>query len=261
MSVPGAGSGAGRHRITGLGTAMAIAMLAVGAGLVVARPWHVGDVPPSWRLAFAAVVASSCLVGLAAAARPGLASRIADPVVGSLRERPGPSGACHFEELPSTHHPDCGRFEGHTVVVNGSQRCAGCLGLGAGSAAGLAIAMALGVGWLPTTHLGGALVAAVGVAVALAALAKWRALGGRGWSSAMSSALLVVGTLLVIAAMMSTGVALGLGGIALGFTMFGARMYIHGERHDLVCADCGLGSISRFPPALPADGDDAAVDA
>ena len=260
MTVPGAGNGGGRLRI-GRSTAVALAMLLVGTCLVAAHPWNDRSVPQSWRLAFAFVVAASCLVGLTAAARPGFASRIADPIVGSVRERPDIAGACCLEELPSTHHPDCAGFEGHTVVVNGSPRCAGCLGLGVGSAFGLAIAMALGGGWLPSTQPWDALVAAVGAAVAIAALAKERALGRTGWGHARSAALMVVGTLLVIAAMMSTGVALGVGGVALGFAMFGTRMYMHGERHDRVCADCELGPLARSPDALAAKVDDAAVDA
>jgi hypothetical protein len=260
MTVQGAVNLGGRIRI-GRGTTVALAMLMVGTGLVATHPWHDGPVSEPWRLAFASVVAASCLVGLAAAAWPGLASLIADPVVGKVRGGQGLAGACSLEELPSTHHPDCERFEGHTVVVNGSPRCAGCLGLGVGSAIGLGIATALGMGWLPSTNPGSALVAANGAAVALAALAQGRAIAAVGWGRAVSSALLVVGTLLVIAAMMSTGVALGVGGVVLGFSMFGTRMYMHGERHERVCADCGLGPLARSHDALTAKMDDAAVDA
>ena len=260
MTTPGAESDGGRPRI-GRGTALAFALLLVGTCLTAAPWWQDVTVPTAWRLVFSAVVAASCLVGLAAAIRPGFASRIADPIVGSGRERPGIAGGCALQELPSTHHPDCGRFEGHTVVLGGSPRCAGCLGLGVGSVIGLVIALALGGGWLPSTYPGNAVVAAVGTTVALAALGQERAPGRTGWGHAMSSLLLVVGTLLVIAAMMSKGVALGVGGVALGFAIFGTRMDIHGERHDRVCADCGRGSIARSPDSLTAMGDDAVVDA
>jgi protein-S-isoprenylcysteine O-methyltransferase Ste14 len=66
------------------------------------------------------IFASICALGIIAGIAPKWCS------FGIRNER-------HHSELVAGHHPDCGKFKGHIVLVGGKVLCAGCSGLSLGA--------------------------------------------------------------------------------------------------------------------------------
>jgi hypothetical protein len=108
---------------------------------------------PTKTFLMRAVFALICALGLIAGVSPAFISF-------SKAERRDGDGV-------TGHHPDCGRFNSHTVNLLGKQRCAGCTGLVIGSAVSL-VGLALGLGpcglGIETVFWGGVILVGLGLA-------------------------------------------------------------------------------------------------
>ncbi len=144
----------------------------------------------------------------------------------------------------SGHHPDCGRFNGHTVNLLGKRRCAGCTGLVIGAVASLG-GLALG---LPPLELGIETVFWSGVILVGLGLAQHFIDLGNEWVHLLLNNLFVVGAWLMFESIQ--GLGLGLGGQVYFLSMTGfwiwARIRASQWTHVGVCAGCSQRCVHVF---------------
>jgi len=136
----------------------------------------------------------------------------------------------------SGHHPDCGRFNGHTVNLLGQRRCAGCTGLVIGAATSL-IGLVLGLGSLSlsieTAFWSGVIIVGLGLAQHFIDL-------GNEWVHLSLNTLFVVGAWLMFESIQATGLGLDVQVYFLSMTVFWvwARIRASQWTHVGVCAGC-----------------------
>lgn len=81
-----------------------------------------------YKMLFSSVFIMICILGILAAIYPSACA-------GFLKFRNGyyekshDRGSIRFKG----HHPDCGKFDHHTFLINGKEYCPGCLGLSTGA--------------------------------------------------------------------------------------------------------------------------------
>ncbi len=149
------------------------------------------------------------------------------------------------------HHCSCGRFADHTVRLGGRTFCAGCLGMAAGGASGIGLAVASGAGLLffdNTTSLTLTLVAGALGAAGLVVLYR----GSRpGWHVAANFAL-VSGAVLLAVLLSSHGLVAGAFGLLAALAVVGLRIEMSRWRHLAVYAGCPWQEACRGSSALGA---------
>ena len=136
----------------------------------------------------------------------------------------------------SGHHPDCGRFNNHTVNLLGKQRCAGCTGLVIGAAASL---VGLALEWGPlgpgieTVFWGGVILVGLGLAQHFIDL-------GNEWVHLFLNIWFVLGAWLMFESIQSLGLGVGVQVYFLTMTVFWvwARIRASQWTHVLVCSGC-----------------------
>ena len=136
----------------------------------------------------------------------------------------------------SGHHPDCGRFNGHTVNLLGRQRCAGCTGLVIGASASL-VGLALGLGprglGIETVFWGGVILVGLGLAQHFIDL-------GNEWVHLSLNILFVLGAWLMFESIQALGLGVGVQLYFLSMTVFWvwARIRASQWTHVGVCRGC-----------------------
>ena len=136
----------------------------------------------------------------------------------------------------SGHHPDCGRFNGHTINLLGKRRCAGCTGLVIGAVASLG-GLALGLGSLglgiETVFWSGVVLVGLGLAQHFIDL-------GSEWVHLLLNILFVVGAWLMFGSIQGLGLGLGVQVYFLLVTVFWiwARIRASQWTHVGVCGGC-----------------------
>lgn len=140
------------------------------------------------------------------------------------------------------HHPDCGSFDDHVIVLRGRSYCAGCMGLALGSSlAALAMAALIYFGWGPESIglpilLVGFVLVGLGL-VETAVHRKHQAL------HVVANVVLVIGFLLVVfgTAVATQNGGYGLIAIVLCLLWMDARVQISDWKHADVCESCSQG--------------------
>jgi hypothetical protein len=134
----------------------------------------------------------------------------------------------------SGHHPDCGRFNGHTVNLLGKKRCAGCTGLVIGASASL-IGLALGTRGLgvEAAFWGGVILVGLGLAQHFIDL-------GNEWVHLVLNIFFVVGAWLMFESVQALGLGVDIQVYFLSMTVFWiwARIRASQWDHVGVCSRC-----------------------
>jgi len=142
----------------------------------------------------------------------------------------------------SGHHPDCGRFNGHTVNLLGKKRCAGCTGLVVGASASL-IGLALGTRGLgvEVAFWGGVILVGLGLAQHFIDL-------GNEWVHLSLNILFVVGAWLIFESIQALGLGVDIQVYFLSMTVFWiwARIRASQWDHVGVCSGCPQACVHVF---------------
>lgn len=177
---------------------------------------------PSQTRLMRAVFALICALGIIAGVSPASISFYG----AERRDGDGVSG----------HHPDCGRFNGHTVNLLGKRRCAGCTGLVIGAAASL-VGLALELGprgpGIETMFWGGVVLVGLGLAQHFIDL-------GNEWVHLSLNTWFVVGTWFMFESIQALGLGVGVQVYFLSMTVFWvwARIRASQWTHVGVCRGC-----------------------
>ncbi len=265
----------------GITTTRALDILAAGAiilTLIVTGMAFVGTIgPPTGfgvdldvvRVAFASVLVTSCLIGMVIASRPWDRA-----VRGSqMSEEDGYEPPGDGEPIgPSivAHHPDCGRFEEHTIMIGERSWCAGCVGLFLGSLMGLPVAGLLAFDALPEGQGGRMVVATFGAVFVVLGVGEERFKPWDVLTHVAVTGLLVLGTIILASMLMDSGLIPGFSSIVYAFSILAIRMEISKLRHSEICLRCidgcsleisvpsqarlDLGSISQKAPNPSSSG-------
>jgi uncharacterized membrane protein len=203
-----------------------VALSAAMAGMVSLAAWLGGSeqIPtPADRLVVGAAFIIAAILGVSFALRPNWMRR---PRAGH-RQRRG-------------HHTNCEHFAGHTVVLAGTPRCAGCTGLALGSTASASLMVAhLIVPWdIPA---GAApLLVPLGFVLVAANFLESGVPRTRASPHVLSNALLVLGFLLVVVGVFEATGSPGLGLLAvlLSFLLVDTRIRLSAWRHEEIRRSC-----------------------
>ncbi|MBT4319643.1 hypothetical protein HOD50_03350 [Candidatus Bathyarchaeota archaeon] len=142
----------------------------------------------------------------------------------------------------SGHHPDCGRFNGHTVNLLGQRRCAGCTGLVIGAVASM---MGLGLGLLglniDTAFWCGVLLVGAGLAQHFIDL-------GNEWVHLSLNTLFVVGAWIMFESIQALGLGVKVQVYFLSMTVFWIWARIRASQwvHVGVCSRCPQACVHFF---------------
>jgi len=137
------------------------------------------------------------------------------------------------------HHPDCVRFNDHRLSVGRRSLCPGCVGLMVGAIVAIAL-MAFCVIFVDDLSRGFSLALLVG-GLCTVSFALFEASIRRrdGAVHLVANALMIVGFLLLVVAMMSVGGAVpGLIAVAFSYLWIDARIELSLWRHNQVCSEC-----------------------
>jgi hypothetical protein len=173
-----------------------------------------------FRLVFALI----CILGIVA----GLFPRFLSFSKAERRDGEGVAG----------HHPDCGFFNGHSLKIMGSIRCAGCMGLVVGAIISL---FGLSSGSYPASFgieavfWGGVLFVALGLAQHFIDM-------GNGWVHLLLNTFFVIGAWLLFDSVQFLGLGAGVQVYFLASTVFWiwARIRASQWTHVYVCRGCPI---------------------
>ena len=193
--------------------------LLITALIVYKRPN--GWMLPQQELISNAVFTAICVLGVIAGVAPKWCS------FASGSERRGADGV-------SGHHPDCGRFTGHTVRLGGRGFCAGCSGLVIGAAFSL---LGLYSGYYPLNMGTGFW---VGVLMVGLGLAQHHIDLGIGWIHLMLNVMFVMGDWLMYEAIQMMNLGFLVSAYFLAVTIFWIFSRIRASQwtHVGVCSGC-----------------------
>lgn len=242
-----------RRRVAGLAATLLILVSAYAVLLSLSTqgsPPGVGTRTDA--LLMSGLLAAVSCAGIAATARPSQCIGLLSP--GRRSEPPrglpeNPEGTPSFPLV--AHHCSCGRFDNHTLRFADRAWCAGCLGMAAGGACGVGLAVALGAGLLfldGTADLATALLGAAASAVGLAQL--YRQSSPR--MHAAANLAFVAGAALLATLLSTHGIAAGVFGLLAALALVGLRIEMSRWRHLSVYADCPGQGACRGANALAA---------
>ena len=199
----------------------------------------------------AALIAVSC-AGIVATARPSQCIGLLSPGRRTDASRAPPEDPDSPPSFrPVAHHCSCGRFAGHTLRVGERTFCAGCLGMAAGGACGLGLAVALGAGLLFLDGTAGLAAILLGAAVSAGGLAQLYRQSPPGLHVAANLAF-VAGAVLLAALLSTHGIVAGVFGLLAALALVGLRIEMSRWRHLSVYAECPWQGTCRGASALEA---------
>lgn len=252
-----AGEGSGFLRERRRCGVLAAALLALASAYAVLLSLSPPASPPAAGsgadvLLLSVILAAIAGVGIAAAARPSDCVALLSPRERTETPRGLPEKAGGSAPFPLVaHHCSCGRFSEHTLRVGDRTFCAGCLGMAAGGACGIGLAVALGAGLLfldGTAALGTILVGAALSAVGMALL--YRPSSPK--MHVTANLAFVAGIALLAAILSSHGIVAGAFGILAALALVGLRIEMSRWRHLSVYAGCPWPAACRGASALAA---------
>ena len=242
-----------RRRIAILAAALLVLVSAYSVLLGLSSP----GAAPTTAARTEALLLSGILVaissaGIVATARPTECLGLLSPGRRPETSREAPENREASARYPLVaHHCSCGRFADHTVRVGGRTFCAGCLGMAAGGACGIGLAVALAAGLLfldGTAGLAGTLMGAAASAGGLILLYRPSPPG----IHAVANFAFVSGIVLVAALLASHGLAAGALGVLAAIALVGLRVEMSRWRHLAVYAACPWQGTCRGASALAA---------
>lgn len=196
------------------------------------------------------VLAAVSCAGIVAAARPSRCLGLLSPRRRKEPSQRRPQNRDAIEAFPLVaHHCSCGRFADHSLRVGHRTFCAGCLGMAAGGACGVALAIALAVGFLNLEGTTGLALTLLGATVSAAGLALLYRPSPPGWHAAANLAL-VAGAVLLAALLSSHDLAAGMFGLLAALALVGLRIEMSRWRHLSVYAGCPWQGTCRGATAL-----------
>ena len=228
-------------------TFSSIALITVAAFALFLRP----EASPVWRWGLVTTIYGSiCILGMAAVFFPTSCRSIAWPSrvgrgVSVFGGEPDRFQTTHIlgVRLVHGHHPPCGGFRGHEVLIRGRSFCAGCTGLLVGAVIALfvtAMSAFLGAGFVVP---GQALVffGMVGAALGLFQSLSFRS--EKGWFRVFAGALFVVGTFLILWGVDAVLRSLYVDLVVVLFSLLwlGTRIELSRWSHERICDGCVSG--------------------
>lgn len=201
-------------------------------------------------LLMSGVLAGVSCAGIVAAARPSSCRGLLSSRRRTETSEGLPESRDEVQSFPLVaHHCSCGRFADHTLRVGGRPVCAGCLGMAAGGACGIALAVSSGAGWLILDGTAGLAATILGAAASAAGLALLYRPSPPGWHAAANLAL-VSGTVLLAVLLSSHGIVAGAFGLLAALALVGLRIEMSRWRHLSVYAGCPWQRACRGASAL-----------
>lgn len=224
-----------------------VALILVAAFVLFLRP----EASPVWRWGLvSAIYGSVCVLGMAAVFFPASCRSIAWPSrvgrgVSVFGGEPDRFQTTHIlgVRLVHGHHPPCGGFRGHEVLIRGRSFCAGCTGLLVGAVIALfvtAVSLFLGAGsiiqGLSLVFLGMA-----GVALGLFQPLSFK--GEKAWLRVFAGGLFVVGTFLILWGVDAVLRSLYVDLVVVLFSLLwlGTRIELSRWSHERICDGCVSG--------------------
>ncbi len=147
------------------------------------------------------------------------------------------------------HHPDCGRFSGHTLRIAGRLACAGCTGMALGGALGAVLGLVLMAGGFPGGQTAAMTAAILGAGGAVAGLAGAGRPGASPGGRVLAGFALVAGCATLATVLCTIGVPEGAFGLGAAVAVVGLRVDLSRLLHGSICLDC-----SGRSAAMPAGG-------
>ncbi len=149
------------------------------------------------------------------------------------------------------HHCSCGRFMDHVVRTGHRTFCAGCLGIAAGGACGIGIAVTVGAGLWSLDGTAALAMTAGGAAASAAGLLQlYRTTSPMVHAGANLA--FVAGAALLAALLSTYGLAAGAFGLLAALALVGLRIEMSRWRHLSVYAECPWQGACRGASALAA---------
>lgn len=205
--------------------------------VVLVGPIDTNTVEPLDRVIVGSALLLAYALGGWMAVRPGRGQRTStigngDEVVEGPAPIPGPRRR--------GHHPECGNFEGHTVMWGGNARCAGCTGLLGGAGIGSALTVVYVLYPSSLSWAGGSTLVLAGMALVAVDLVVAGVGGAGAWPGLVLNALMAVGFALVAIGLLElTGRPdWGLIGVILSALWMDTRIQVSRKNHAAVCSAC-----------------------
>ncbi len=244
------------HRERGRCAALAAALLAIliaYATVLSLSPRASLPVSGADALLFSIALAAVSGLGIVATARPSdcfalLGGRRRTEA--SRGPQADPAGDSSFPLR--AHHCSCGRFADHVVHIGHRTVCAGCLGMAAGGACGIDIAVTVGAGLWSLDGTAALAMTALGAAASAAGLFQLYRTTSPMVHTAANLAF-VAGAALLAALLSTYGLAAGAFGLLAALALVGLRIEMSRWRHLSVYAECPWQGTCRGASALEAE--------
>ncbi len=242
-----------RRRVAVLATALQVLMVAYAVLLnLSARPSPPEAGARADALLFSILLVAISCAGIAAAARPSDCLALLwmrGRTMTSSAATDNPESPAPFPLV--AHHCSCGRFADHVVRTGNRTFCAGCLGMAAGGACGISLAVALGAGLLFLEGTSALAAILLGAAVSAAGLILLYRETPPAWHTAANLAF-VAGIVLLAAVLSTEGIVGGAFGLLAAIALVGLRIEMSRWRHLSVYAGCPWQGTCRGASALEA---------
>jgi hypothetical protein len=174
----------------------------------------------------------SCLLGIVLSFRPGLLRGFGGRKGSGVDEQRG-------EVTVRGHHPDCGKFERHAMLIGERAVCTGCLGLALGSIAAMVMMLIYLVGSWEASYPALVIIMITGLSLVVLGLLETAFTAGQTVHMLMNSLLVIGFFLVVVSVYQSTGSPLyGMVAIVISFLWLETRIQISNWRHVEICDEC-----------------------
>lgn len=176
----------------------------------------------------------SCLLGIVLALRPGLLKGFG----GRKRSHRG-IGEQWSEVAVRGHHPDCGSFERHVMLIGERAVCTGCLGLVLGSISATVLMLIYLLSSWEAPYLVLVVIMITGLSLVALSLLETTFTSRRKVHMLMNSLLVIGFFLVVVSVYQSTGSPLyGLVAIVISFLWLETKVQISNWQHVEICDEC-----------------------
>jgi hypothetical protein len=138
------------------------------------------------------------------------------------------------------HHPDCGRFSGHVLMLNNKRYCAGCIGLALGAAISIALTLLY---LLIPVELNGVIwyyFLFFGIFFMLINFIKWKIPNKNPHLNMTFNVILVLSFFLIVIGLfqISGKLIYGLIGVVIAVLWLDTRIQVSNWNHEYICRKC-----------------------